>query len=73
MDIQMPGIDGYETARRNRSLARSDARKVIIIALTAYAYKEDVEIALEAGMNGHVAKPVDIDEVRSLLAEWLKK
>jgi signal transduction histidine kinase/CheY-like chemotaxis protein len=68
MDIQMPGIDGYETARRIRSLTHPDGRKVIIIALTANAYKEDVEKALEAGMDGHLAKPIDIDEVRNLLA-----
>jgi signal transduction histidine kinase/response regulator RpfG family c-di-GMP phosphodiesterase len=73
MDIQMPGIDGYETARRIRELARPDALKVIIIALTANAYKEDVEKALAAGMNGHLAKPIDIDEVRNLLAEQLIK
>jgi signal transduction histidine kinase/FixJ family two-component response regulator len=73
MDIQMPGIDGYETARRIRKLARPDAPKVIIIALTANVYTEDVEKALEAGMNGHLAKPIDIDEVRSLLAEQLIK
>jgi CheY-like chemotaxis protein len=73
MDIQMPGMDGYETTRRIRKLARGDAQKVIIIALTANAYKEDVEKALEAGMNGHLAKPIDIDEVRNLLAEQLIK
>ncbi|MDR2181025.1 MAG: response regulator [Synergistaceae bacterium] len=73
MDIQMPGIDGYEAARLIRESARPDARRVIIIALTANAYKEDVEKALEAGMNGHLAKPIDIDEVRNLLAEQLKR
>ncbi|MDR1978189.1 MAG: response regulator [Synergistaceae bacterium] len=73
MDIQMPGIDGYETARRIRALTRSDAKSVLIIALTANAYKEDAEKALEAGMDGHLAKPIDIDEVRNFLAERLKK
>ena len=69
----MPGIDGYETARRIRKLASPDAPKVIIIALTANVYTEDVEKALEAGMHGHLAKPIDIDEVRNLLAEQLIK
>ncbi|MDR3231381.1 MAG: response regulator [Synergistaceae bacterium] len=72
MDIQMPGIDGYETTRRIRRLARSDAETVPIIALTANAYREDVEKAMEAGMDGHLSKPVDIEEVRNLLAERLQ-
>jgi CheY-like chemotaxis protein len=73
MDIQMPGMNGYEAAQRIRELARADSRKVSIIALTANAYKEDVKKALEMGMNGHLAKPIDIDEVRNLLAEQLTK
>jgi signal transduction histidine kinase/CheY-like chemotaxis protein len=73
MDIQMPGIDGYEAARLIRKLMRPDALNVPIVALTANVYKEDIEKALEAGMNGHLAKPIDIDEVRNLLAEQLRK
>jgi CheY-like chemotaxis protein len=72
MDIQMPGIDGYEASRRIRGLTRSDVRNVPIVALTANAFKEDVEKALEAGMDGHLAKPIDIDEMRNLIAERLK-
>jgi CheY-like chemotaxis protein len=68
MDIQMPGIDGYEATRRLRNLPRADAKTVPIIALTANAYKEDAQKAMEAGMNGHLTKPVDMDEVRALLA-----
>jgi CheY-like chemotaxis protein len=71
MDIQMPGMDGYEATRRIRELARADAKTVSIIALTAAAYKEDMEKAMQAGMNGHLAKPIDIDKVRSLLDELL--
>jgi signal transduction histidine kinase/CheY-like chemotaxis protein len=71
MDIQMPGIDGHEAARRIRGMERGDAAAVPIIALTANAYKEDVEKALEAGMDGHLAKPIDIGEVKRVLAAHL--
>ena len=59
MDIQMPVLDGYEAAKQIRALGRADAKTVPIIAMTANAYKEDVEQALAAGMNGHLAKPID--------------
>jgi len=71
MDIQMPRLNGYETARTIRALARGDAQTVPIIAMTANAFKDDVENALAAGMNAHLAKPVDIDKVFRLLAERL--
>jgi signal transduction histidine kinase/DNA-binding response OmpR family regulator len=73
MDVQMPGMDGYETTRRIRELARADAKTVAVIALTAAAYKEDVEDAMRSGMNGHLSKPVDIDAVLELLEKLLKK
>ena len=60
MDIQMPEMDGYEATRKIRALDRVDARLVPIIAMTANAYREDVERAMAAGMNSHLAKPVDI-------------
>jgi signal transduction histidine kinase/CheY-like chemotaxis protein len=59
MDIQMPTLDGYEAAKEIRALDRADAKTVPIIAMTANAYKEDVERALAAGMNDHLAKPID--------------
>ena len=59
MDIQMPVLDGYEAAKQIRALGRADAGTVPIIAMTANAYKEDVEQALASGMNGHLAKPID--------------
>ena len=59
MDIQMPVLDGYEATKEIRALTRADAKTVSIIAMTANAYKEDVEQALAAGMNGHLAKPID--------------
>ncbi|MDR2176234.1 MAG: response regulator [Synergistaceae bacterium] len=71
MDIQMPGMDGYETTRRIREMKRSDAETVNIVALTAAAYKEDVEKAMRMGMNRHLSKPIDIGEVRALLEELL--
>ena len=71
MDIQMPDMNGYQATSAIRKLARPDAKSVPIIAMTANAYREDIERALNAGMNGHVAKPIDIDEVRRLLYDKL--
>ena len=59
MDIHMPVMDGYESARRIRSLQRADAKKVPIIAMTADAFADDIQRCLEAGMNAHIAKPID--------------
>jgi signal transduction histidine kinase/CheY-like chemotaxis protein len=72
MDVQMPNMDGYEATRRIRALDRGDAKTVPIIAMTANAYREDIEKALEAGMNTHLAKPVNMKEVRNTLNRWLK-
>ncbi|GHU82770.1 hypothetical protein FACS1894196_1640 [Clostridia bacterium] len=71
MDVQMPNMDGYEATRRIRALDRQDARRVPILALTANAYREDINAAMSAGMNGHLAKPIDMDEVMRALARWL--
>lgn len=71
MDVQMPKMDGYEATRRIRALDRADAQKVPIIAMTANAYREDVERSLHAGMNGHLAKPIDIMAVMRTLSETL--
>lgn len=60
MDIQMPVLDGLEATRRIRALAKPDAGTVPIIAMSANAFDEDVEKSLEAGMNGHISKPIDI-------------
>ena len=68
----MPYIDGYETAKRIRKLSdRADAQIIPIIAMTANAYKEDIEKAFVAGMNGHLAKPIDFSELRSILEKHL--
>jgi CheY-like chemotaxis protein len=71
MDIQMPNLDGYEATTRIRALDRPDARAVPIIAMTANAYREDIDKALSVGMNGHVAKPIDINTVLRVLREKL--
>lgn len=68
MDIQMPVMDGYEAARRIRSLG-GERGSVPIVAMTANAFSEDVRRALDAGMNAHVAKPIDIDALAQTLRE----
>ncbi len=72
MDIQMPILDGYGAARAIRSLDRPDAAQIPIVAMTANAFADDVIAAREAGMNGHVAKPVDMSRVKATLAPLLK-
>jgi signal transduction histidine kinase/ActR/RegA family two-component response regulator len=69
MDIQMPVLDGYEATRRIRNLDHLDAKTVPIIAMTANAYKEDIEKALAAGMNGHLSKPININAILQVLTE----
>jgi signal transduction histidine kinase/CheY-like chemotaxis protein len=71
MDVQMPNMDGYEATRAIRALEREDAEGVPIIAMTANAYREDIERALAAGMNAHLSKPIDINEVMGALRRWL--
>ena len=71
MDIQMPILNGYEATRWIRSLDHEDAKTIPIIAMTANAYKEDIEQAIAFGMNGHLAKPIDINAVKQMLAEKL--
>ena len=69
MDIQMPEMDGYAAARTIRSNKRPDAKTIPIIAMTANAFVEDVEAALEAGMDAHIAKPLDIGILCSTLGK----
>ncbi|MDR3264513.1 MAG: response regulator, partial [Synergistaceae bacterium] len=71
MDVQMPNVDGYEATRRIRILPRPDSATVPIIAMTANAYREDVEQARKAGMNAHLAKPIDVEAIMRLLVEKL--
>ncbi|WP_347559666.1 response regulator [Clostridium sp. AM58-1XD] len=67
MDIQMPGMNGYEAARTIRMTDRADAMTIPIIAMTANAFTEDIQAALEAGMNAHIAKPIDVKLLWSTL------
>ncbi|MDR1971680.1 MAG: response regulator [Treponema sp.] len=73
MDIQMPEMDGYEATRAIRSSAVPKARTIPIIAMTANVFKEDVEKCLKAGMNGHVGKPLDFEEVLKILRAYLRR
>lgn len=71
MDIQMPVMDGHAAAKRIRSLFGQEARTIPIIALSANAFVEDKNRSLEAGMNAHLAKPIDFDELKNELAKYL--
>lgn len=72
MDIQMPIMGGYEASKRIRASAREDAQTVPILTMTANAFREDVEEALLSGMNGHIAKPIDINQLYTMISEALK-
>ncbi|MBD5394038.1 MAG: response regulator [Lachnospiraceae bacterium] len=67
MDVQMPVMNGYEATRNIRSSAHPRAGSIPIVAMTANAFAEDVRNALDAGMNGHLSKPIDMDAVKALL------
>jgi len=67
MDVQMPEMDGYEATRRIRALDMPKAETIPIIAMTANVFREDIEKCFESGMNGHIGKPLDYDDVLRLL------
>lgn len=69
MDIQMPVLNGRDAARQIRQLDRSDAKEIMIFALSADAFVEDVRLSMEAGMDGHFAKPVEFSEVRKQIGQ----
>ena len=71
MDIQMPRMDGYEATRRIRALDNPELARIPIIAVTANAFEEDRMAALDAGMDGHVAKPIDVRILRQTIARYL--
>ena len=73
MDLQMPKMDGYAAAKAIRAMDRPDAGAVPIVALTAYAFKEDVDLVLASGMNGHLAKPLENDKLMEVLETLLRK
>ena len=68
MDIMMPGMDGYEATRAIRLSDKADAADIPIIALTANAFAEDAQTARDAGMNAHLPKPLDFNELKNMLA-----
>jgi two-component system sensor histidine kinase/response regulator len=71
MDIQMPGMDGYEATRRIRSDSRFSAEKLPIIAMTAHALSGEREKALQAGLNDYIAKPIDVAQLTNVLLAWI--
>jgi CheY-like chemotaxis protein len=73
MDVQMPEMDGYDATRSIRALDTPRAKTIPIIAMTANVFREDIERCIDAGMNGHVGKPLDINEVISILRAYLLK
>ncbi|MCK9348175.1 MAG: response regulator [Sphaerochaeta sp.] len=73
MDIRMPVMDGLAAAEAIRNLPRPDARTIPIIALSANAFEEDVKKSLDAGMNGHLAKPVEPESLYVALAKCLTR
>lgn len=72
MDVQMPVMNGYEAARAIRSLEKKEAGQIPIIAMTANAFAEDEKEALEAGMNAHVAKPLDVEVLRKVIGKYVE-
>lgn len=73
MDVRMPIMDGYEATRSIRALNRPDAKSIPIIAMTADAFSEDIKRCLDSGMNAHTAKPINLDEVLSILKKYILK
>ena len=74
MDIMMPEMNGYETTKAIRNLSdRPDGKEIPIIAMTANAFAEDVQAALDAGMDDHVAKPMDMDILISAIEKCVKR
>ena len=72
MDVQMPNMDGYKATGVIRSLADQELAQIPILAMTANAFEEDKQHALEAGMNGHIAKPIDVGKLMEALASVLE-
>ena len=73
MDIMMPVMDGLEATRQIRTLNRMDTKEIPIIAMTANAFQDDVRDCIDAGMNGHIAKPIQVDKLLSILSEVIRQ
>lgn len=72
MDVQMPNMDGYKATQAIRSLSDKKKANIPIIAMTANAFEEDRKRALANGMNGHIAKPIDVEKVEEIMISVLK-
>ena len=73
MDIQMPVMNGYEATKEIRKLENRELASIPIIAMTANAFEEDKREAIKSGMNGHIAKPIDVKELFRTLNSILGK
>ena len=73
MDVMMPKINGYMATKLIRELNRKDSKEIPIIAMTANAFKEDIEEALKSGMNAHISKPLKIEEVIITILKYINK
>ena len=73
MDIQMPNMDGYKATQEIRRLPDRNKACIPIIAMTANAFEEDRKKAFDAGMNEHIAKPIDIEKLGAVILSVLKK
>lgn len=71
MDVRMPEMDGLEATRKIRSLDRTDAKRIPIIAMTANAFDEDVQRSLQAGMNARLSKPVEPEKLFQTMEELI--
>lgn len=69
----MPVMDGLEAARQIRTLNRKDTKEIPIIAMTANAFQDDIRDCIDAGMNGHIAKPIDIEKMEAVILSVLEK
>lgn len=72
MDIQMPNMDGYKATQVIRRLPDKQKADIPIIAMTANAFEEDKKLAISKGMNGHIAKPIDVAKMEEVMAALLK-
>ena len=73
MDIQMPNMNGYEATRRIREFENVKKASIPILAMTANAFEEDKKMTMEAGMNGHISKPIDVNVLEKQIINIFKK
>ena len=71
MDVMMPVMDGLEATHLLRNLEREDVKKIPIIAMTANAFTEDIEKCLNAGMNTHIAKPIETEKMIQTIKDYI--